>query len=131
MADAKGKATDGRRHPRRPTSGFSLVAYKTQAASAYARRKNIGEAVLKRVLAQLDGKILIENPPRLEGRNMSMQIAGKPGAFPKKEKPKVVVDGKEQEQEEEDLPDMVDEDEDDEGDEGAADVAASPPTTTA
>ena len=89
---------------------------------------NIGEAVLKRVLAALDGKIIIENPPRLEGRNMSMQIAGKPGAFPKKEKAKIVVDGKEQEAEEEDLPDMEDEDEDDE-DEGGEEAAAEPSPT--
>lgn len=72
---------------------------------------NIGEDVLKRVLAVVEGKVIIEQPPRLEGRNMSMQIAGKPGAFPKKEKAKV----------EEDLPELKDEDEDDEDDaEGSA-----------
>jgi translation initiation factor IF-3 len=69
---------------------------------------NIGEDVLKRVLAVVDGKVLIEQPPRLEGRNMSMQIAGKPGAFPKKEKAK----------DEEELKDLPDEDDDDDEDEG-------------
>lgn len=49
---------------------------------------NIGELVLKRVLEALEGKVLIEQAPRLEGRNMSMQIAAKPGAWPKKERPK-------------------------------------------
>lgn len=86
---------------------------------------NIGEAVLKRILAQLDGKIIIENQPRLEGRNMSMQIAAKPGAFPKKEKPKA-AEGAEEE-EEDDLPDLPDEDED-EGDEEGEE--SSPPTRT-
>lgn len=69
---------------------------------------NIGEDVLKRVLAVVDGKVLIEQPPRLEGRNMSMQIAGKPGAFPKKEKAK----------DEEELKDLPDEDDDEDEDEG-------------
>jgi|JI102314A2RNA_FD_contig_41_5573047_length_1550_multi_6_in_0_out_0_3 translation initiation factor IF-3 len=69
---------------------------------------NIGEDVLKRVLAVVDGKVLIEQPPRLEGRNMSMQIAGKPGAFPKKEKAK----------DEEELKDLPDEDDDDDEEEG-------------
>ncbi len=72
---------------------------------------NIGEDVLKRVLAVVDGKVIIENPPRLEGRNMSMQIAGKPGAFPKKEKPKAG------EKEEEELADLPDEDDDEDEDE--------------
>lgn len=77
---------------------------------------NIGEAVLKRVLAILDGKVVIENPPRLEGRNMSMQIAGKPGAFPKKEKP-VLADGTEVEEPElADLPDEPDLEDDDHDD---------------
>jgi translation initiation factor IF-3 len=80
---------------------------------------NIGEEVLKRVLAELEGKVIIENPPRLEGRNMSMQIAAKPGAWPKKEKPKVTEAKGEAEAEEPDLPDEEDLEEDleDEGDE--------------
>lgn len=77
---------------------------------------NIGEDVLKRVLEQLGGKVVIENPPRLEGRNMSMQIAAKPGAYPKKERPKDA-----EEEEEEELADLPEEnDDDDEGDEAAA-----------
>jgi len=78
---------------------------------------NIGEDVLKRVLEQLGGKVVIENPPRLEGRNMSMQIAAKPGAYPKKERPKDA-----EEEEEEELADLPEEnnDDDDEGEEAAA-----------
>jgi translation initiation factor IF-3 len=48
----------------------------------------LGQVMLERVLAQLEGKIVIEQPPRLEGRNMTMLIAAKPGAWPKKEKKK-------------------------------------------
>ncbi|MFO0727408.1 MAG: translation initiation factor IF-3 [Myxococcota bacterium] len=70
---------------------------------------NIGEDVLKRVLEQLGQKVVIENPPRLEGRNMSMQIAAKPGAYPKKEKPK-------DEEELEDLPEEEDDEDETEGD---------------
>ncbi len=78
---------------------------------------NIGEDVLKRVLEQLGGKVVIENPPRLEGRNMSMQIAAKPGAYPKKERPKDA-----EEEEEEELADLPEEnnDDDDDGEEAAA-----------
>ena len=68
---------------------------------------NIGEDVLKRVLAVVDGKVLIEQPPRLEGRNMSMQIAGKPTD----EHIKKTYD-------EEELKDLPDEDDDDDEDEG-------------
>jgi translation initiation factor IF-3 len=46
----------------------------------------LGQVMLEKVLAQLEGKIVIEQPPRLEGRNMTMLIAAKPGAWPKKEK---------------------------------------------
>ena len=46
----------------------------------------IGEDVLKRVVAQFDDKIVIDQPPKLEGRNMSMLISPKPGAFPKPQK---------------------------------------------
>lgn len=46
-----------------------------------------GEAILHRLLADLEGKLVIEQPPRLEGRNMTMLISAKPGAFPKKERP--------------------------------------------
>jgi translation initiation factor IF-3 len=73
---------------------------------------NIGEDVLKRVLAVVDGKVIIEQPPRLEGRNMSMQIAGKQGAFPKKEKPKP---GEAAEEELADLPDEEDDEDEAEG----------------
>jgi translation initiation factor IF-3 len=48
---------------------------------------DLGEVLLKRVLGDLEGKMLVEQSPRLEGRNMTMLIAPKPGAFPKKEKP--------------------------------------------
>lgn len=41
----------------------------------------IGKMVLDRVLAALEGKVIVENEARLEGRNMSMQIAPKPNAF--------------------------------------------------
>lgn len=46
-----------------------------------------GEVVLKRVLAELEGKIVVEQHPRQEGRNMHMLIAPKPGVWPKREKP--------------------------------------------
>lgn len=45
----------------------------------------IGAELLKRVLAQFEDKVVVESPPRLEGRNMSMLIAPKAGAWPKKE----------------------------------------------
>jgi translation initiation factor IF-3 len=48
----------------------------------------LGQVMLERVLAQLEGKIVVEQAPRLEGRNMTMLIAAKPGAWPKKEKKK-------------------------------------------
>lgn len=44
----------------------------------------IGEELLQKVLAEFDGKVVVESQPRLEGRNMSMLIAPKPGAWPKK-----------------------------------------------
>ena len=37
----------------------------------------IGEQVLRRVLDELDGKVNVETPPKLEGRNMSMIISPK------------------------------------------------------
>jgi len=46
----------------------------------------IGEAVLKRVLSEFDGKVSVDSAPKLEGRNMSMQISPRPGAFKKPEK---------------------------------------------
>lgn len=46
----------------------------------------LGEHLLRRVLSALEGKVNVELQPRLEGRNMSMVIAPKPGAFPKREK---------------------------------------------
>lgn len=46
----------------------------------------IGEVVAKRVLAALGDKILIEVSPRMEGRNLWMQVAGKPGMWKLKEK---------------------------------------------
>ncbi|MBI2376514.1 MAG: translation initiation factor IF-3 [Deltaproteobacteria bacterium] len=76
---------------------------------------DLGEVVLKRVLEQLKDKIVIENPPKMEGRNMHMQIGPKPGAWPKKEKPKT-EDGQEVEEsaEDDDLDEDLDEDLDDE-----------------
>lgn len=86
----------------------------------------LGEVVLNRILAQLEGKIVVETPPRLEGRNMSMQIAAKPGAWPKpvKPKPEAQADKKQQgpdngeptAHDEEDLPPLPDEDEDEDDD---------------
>ena len=46
----------------------------------------IGEDVLNRVVAQFKDKIVIDQNPKLEGRNMSMLISPKPGAFPKPQK---------------------------------------------
>ena len=46
----------------------------------------IGEDVLNRVVAQFKDKIIIDQNPKLEGRNMSMLISPKPGAFPKPQK---------------------------------------------
>jgi translation initiation factor IF-3 len=51
----------------------------------------LGQVMLEKVLAQLEGRIVIEQSPRLEGRNMTMLIAAKPGAWPKKEKKKEVT----------------------------------------
>lgn len=48
----------------------------------------LGQIMLERVLKMLEGKIVVEQPPRLEGRNMTMLLAPKPGAWPKKEKKK-------------------------------------------
>ena len=45
MAETK-KGAELRRHARRNIAGFTLLAYKTQAASAHRPRRNIGEAVL-------------------------------------------------------------------------------------
>jgi ribosomal protein L12E/L44/L45/RPP1/RPP2 len=63
---------------------------------------NIGEDVLRRVLAALEGKIIIEQPPRLEGRNLTAQIGAKAGAYPKKEKPAQATDEDEDEDDEND-----------------------------
>ncbi len=52
----------------------------------------LGEVILKRLLAELEGKVVVESTPRLEGRNMSMLIAPKPGAWPKKAKVEVKSD---------------------------------------
>jgi translation initiation factor IF-3 len=46
----------------------------------------IGKDVLNRVLAEFEGKVIIDSSAKLEGRNMSMLIAPKPGAFPKPKK---------------------------------------------
>ena len=46
----------------------------------------LGQVVLERVLAELEGKVVIDSRPKMEGRNMHMQIAPKPGAWPKKVK---------------------------------------------
>jgi hypothetical protein len=72
MADTKkAKGADGRRHSRRPIAGFSLVSYKTQAASAYARRKNIGEAVLD---ISAGGLRLRVSEPLLKGDSVTIEI---------------------------------------------------------
>lgn len=46
----------------------------------------IGEVVAKRIIAALEDKIILEVTPRMEGRNLWMQIAGKPGMWKLKEK---------------------------------------------
>ncbi|MCK6550643.1 translation initiation factor IF-3, partial [Myxococcota bacterium] len=46
----------------------------------------LGQVMLERVLKALEGKIVVEQSPRLEGRNMTMLLAAKPGAWPKPEK---------------------------------------------
>ncbi len=46
----------------------------------------LGAVILRRVLKELDGKVNVEQTPRLEGRNMTMLISPKPGAWPKKVK---------------------------------------------
>ncbi len=40
-----------------------------------------GEEVLREILADLEGSIVIEQKPALEGKTMTMLIAPKPGAF--------------------------------------------------
>lgn len=80
----------------------------------------LGQVMLEKVLAQLEGKVVVEQPPRLEGRNMTMLLAPKPGAWPKKEK-STAHEAKEKSSEEDaKLPGEDDEDED-EGEEAAAD----------
>ncbi len=46
----------------------------------------LGRVVLERVLGELDGKVVVDSPPKMEGRNMHMQISPRPGAWPKKPK---------------------------------------------
>jgi translation initiation factor IF-3 len=53
---------------------------------------DLGEVMLRKVLGELEGKVLIEQEPRLEGRNMTMFIAPKVGAWPKKERPSEKVE---------------------------------------
>jgi len=96
----------------------------------------IGEDVLRRVLAVFEGKVNVEMPPRMDGRNMFMQIGPKPGAFPKPVKAAVKVEAKGSSQrvtradriaaglkddedlpEDEELEDLEDEDLEDEDDE--------------
>lgn len=84
----------------------------------------LGEVILKRLLAELEGKVVVESPPRLEGRNMSMLIAPKAGAWPKKPKVEVKADSSRPEKKKRpedqeapktgDLEGREDEDEDDE-----------------
>ncbi len=80
----------------------------------------LGQVMLEKVLGQLEGKVIVEQPPRLEGRNMTMMLAPKPGAWPKKEK--VAADKKEKPHTEEDakLPGEDDDDDEDVADEGEA-----------
>ncbi len=96
---------------------------------------HLGEAVLQRVLAELGPKVIIEQTPKLEGRNMTMLLAPKPGAWPKPAKPKAAEDDKkggekkaggksdaapvdEPEEPDEDEDDLDDEGDDDEGEDG-------------
>jgi translation initiation factor IF-3 len=77
----------------------------------------LGQIMLEKVLAQLEGKVVVEQPPRLEGRNMTMLLAPKPGAWPKKAKSTAHEGEKEEEKSSEEdakLPGEDDEDEDDE-----------------
>ena len=46
----------------------------------------IGKDVLNRVLAEFEGKVIIDQAAKLEGRNMSMLISPRPGSFPKPKK---------------------------------------------
>lgn len=48
----------------------------------------LGQIMLERVLKALEGKVVVEQHAKLEGRNMTMLIAPKQGAWPKKEKEK-------------------------------------------
>jgi translation initiation factor IF-3 len=54
----------------------------------------IGEEVLNRVVAEFENKIVIDQRPKLEGRNMSMMISPKAGAFPKPKKKPLPNPGK-------------------------------------
>jgi translation initiation factor IF-3 len=55
---------------------------------------HLGEAVLQRVLEEVGAKVIVEQTPKLEGRNMTMLLAPKPGAWPKPTKPKPPEDRK-------------------------------------
>ncbi|MGF1510006.1 MAG: translation initiation factor IF-3 [Myxococcota bacterium] len=48
---------------------------------------SIGEDLLKRVLGLFEGRVHVEQPPRMEGRSMGAVLSPKPGAFPKKAAP--------------------------------------------
>ena len=48
----------------------------------------LGQVMLEKVLKELEGKVVVEQSPRLEGRNMTMLLAAKPGAWPKPPKEK-------------------------------------------
>ena len=74
------------RHVLRFLSGGDKVKCTIMFRGREMAHPEIGEQRLQEVLAQLEGKVNVEQHPKLEGRNMTMLIAAKPGAFPKKEK---------------------------------------------
>jgi hypothetical protein len=75
--------------------------------------------MLEKLLKLLEGKVVVEQSPRLEGRNMTMLLAPKPGAFPKKEKTQA-ADKEKAREEDAKLPGEDDEDDDEVEDEASA-----------
>lgn len=78
----------------------------------------LGAVMLKKVLGDLEGKVLVEQPPRLEGRNMSMMIAPKPGAWPKPQRGDGTAEKGKADALDDDLDEDLDDDLDDDLDEG-------------
>ncbi|MBK8013148.1 MAG: translation initiation factor IF-3 [Deltaproteobacteria bacterium] len=91
----------------------------------------LGAVMLRKVLGDLEGKVVVEQPPRLEGRNMSMMIAPKPGAWPKPQRGDAAAGKAEDDDLDEDLNDDLEDDLDDEGDSelphSVESVISSPP----